>query len=114
MSDVLSDCGDNRFTDSSRNRIINPSLNHAWAARVCDRENVAKIKIVRKHDEIAVFGESHYLGIERLRIADFRPMYALNVSSREVTHPRRSEIHVYEDLHLDESGTSNSSARLAA
>lgn len=55
----------------SGDRIIDPSLNHAWAARVCNGENVAKIEVMRKHDESIVVGERHDLGVERSRITKF-------------------------------------------
>ena len=74
----------------------------------------AKVKIVREYHKPVRPSEVHNFGIKRLRITDIGPVGALNIVRREELHPGGGEIHVDDNLHFEESWTSNSSARHAA
>src|SRR6187549_1273972 len=114
MRCVLNNCRDKCFDDCFWNWIFNASLNDARSPSMGHGENVAEIKIMSEHDEPMFSRETHDFRIESFRITDIGPVTAFDVTSGEKLYPLRGEIHVDEDFHLDDSGTSNSSARHAA
>lgn len=114
MRRILQDGRHNSLANGCWNWIFNPSLNDTGSSSMCYRENVAKVKIVGEHEEPLFSGEGHDFRIESFWIADLGPMNALHLTSGEELDPFGSQVHVDQDFHFDESGTSNSSARHAA
>ena len=111
---MLDNCCCYGFTNGCWNGIFNSCLNHARTESVRDGQNVPKVKIVREYDEGIRPSEIHDFRIVSFRITDLRPVHTLDVMLGKILHPCGREIHVDEYLHLDESGTSNSSERQAA
>ncbi len=111
---MFSDDGDDCRSDDGGNWVFDSRLNHAGSSSLCDRENAPKVEIVRKHDHGILARERHELRIQCFRISERGPVNAVYLVSGEEFDPRWREVDVNEDLHLEESGTSNSSERQAA
>ena len=77
-------------------------------------QDASEIKVMRKDDELMLERVSHDDLVESRVITKVGPVLRLNRVVRKKRYPRRREVHVDEEFHFGEIGTSNSSERHAA
>lgn len=77
-------------------------------------KDASEIEIMRKDDKLMLECVSHDDLVERRMISNVRPMLGLNCVVRKKRYPRGREVHVDQEFHFGEIGTSNSSERHAA
>lgn len=105
---------DYEVADHFRYRILRSDLNHTRTKRLRNGEDVAEIEVVREDHVTVVTREGHDFPIPRSRIPEIGPVQGVDAGREKILGPRRAEIHVDGELHDEEIGTSNSSARHAA
>ena len=106
--------GNDSLSDDRGNRVFNARLDDTWTEGMSDGEDVSEVKIVSEYNHAGLPRIVHDHGIVSSRISNDRPVHGLDRPSGKIINPIRGEVHVEEDLHFDESGTSNSSERQAA
>lgn len=114
MAFIVTDRRNDQLSDNFRNWILGSDLNHAWSAGMSHGKNASEIKVVRKDNKLMLEGITHDGLVERLMITEVGPVLCLNPVVRKKRYPLRREVHVDQELHFGEMGTSNSSERHAA
>jgi len=106
-------CDNKRFKVSGCD-VLRAHLNDAWRLLPAGREKGSEAQVVSEDYMSRRIRPCHDLRIRSPRVPDVRPMDRFPTVTRKNRHPLGGEVHIDNQLHGTDRGTSISSARHAA